>query len=88
MAQDVEVYVKSCPRCLWFKKLPERATLNPIEMMRPLELIHIDYLMIEAPKNSRSQIDVNILIVTDHKVCTGVCYSESKGNDSCKNTLG
>ena len=35
-------------------------------MMRPLELIHIDYLMIEAPKNSRSQKDVNILIVTDH----------------------
>ena len=35
-------------------------------MTRPLELIHIDYLMIEAPKNSRSQKDVNILIVTDH----------------------
>ena len=54
MAQDMEVYIKSCPRCLRFKKLPERATLNPIKMMRPLELIHIDYLMIEAPKNSRS----------------------------------
>ena len=66
MAQDVEVYVKSCPRCLRFKKLPERATLNPIKMTRPLELIHIDYLMIEAPKNFRSQKDVNILIVTDH----------------------
>ena len=35
-------------------------------MMRPLELIHIDYLTTEAPKNSRSQKDVNILIVTDH----------------------
>ena len=66
MAQDVEVYVKSCPRCLRFKKLQERATLNPIKMTRPLELIHIDYLMTEAPKNFRSQKDVNILIVTDH----------------------
>ena len=66
MAQDVEVYVKSCPRCLRFKKLLERATLNPIKMMRPLELIQIDYLTIKAPKNSRSQKDVNILIVTDH----------------------
>ena len=35
-------------------------------MTRPLELIHIDYLMIEAPRNSRSQKDVNILMVTDH----------------------
>ena len=35
-------------------------------MTRPLELVHIDYLTIEAPKNSRSQKDMNILIVTDH----------------------
>ena len=31
-----------------------------------MELVHIDYLTIEAPKASRSQKDVNILIVTDH----------------------
>ena len=66
MAKEVEHYVKSCPCCLRFKRLSERATLNPIETSRPLELVHIDYLTIEAPKNSRSQKDVNILIVTDH----------------------
>ena len=66
MAKEVEHYVKSCPHCLRFKRLLERATLNPIEISRPLELVHIDYLTIEAPKNSRSQKDVNILIVTDH----------------------
>ena len=66
MAQDVEICVKSCPRCLKFKRLPERANLNPIEATRPMELVHIDYLTIEAPKNSRSQKDINILIVMDH----------------------
>ena len=66
MAKDVENNVKSCPRCLRFKKLPEKATLNPIKTSRPLELVHIDYLTIEAPKTSRSQKDVNVLIVTDH----------------------
>ena len=66
MAKDVENYVKSCPHCLRFKKLPEKATLNPIETSRPLELVYINYLTIEAPKTSRSQKDVNILIVTDH----------------------
>ena len=66
MAKDVDNYVKSCPRCLRFKKLPEKATLNPIKTSRPLELVQIDYLTIEAPKTSRSQKDVNILIVTDH----------------------
>ena len=66
MAQDVEIHVKSCPRCLRFKRLPERANLNPIEATRPMELVHIDYLTIEAPKNSISLKDVNILIVMDH----------------------
>ena len=66
MTKDVENYVKSCPHYLRFKKLPEKATLNPIETSRPLELVYIDYLTIEAPKTSRSQKDVNILIVTDH----------------------
>ena len=66
MARDIEIYIKSCPRCLRFKTLPEKATLNPIETTRPLELIHIDYLTTEAPKNSRSHKDVNIFIVTDH----------------------
>ena len=66
MTQDVEIYVKSCPRCLRFKRLPERANLNPIEATGPMELVHIDYLTIEAPKTSRSLKDVNILIVMDH----------------------
>ena len=66
MAQDVEIYINSCPRCLRFKRLPERATLNPIQAMRPMELIHIDYLTIEAPKKSRSLKDVNIFMITYH----------------------
>ena len=66
MAQDVEVYVKSCPRCLRLKRLPERANLNPVEATTPMELVHIDYLTIEAPKNSKGLQEVNILIVTDH----------------------
>ena len=66
MAQDIEVYVKSCPRCLRFKRLPEKANLNPMKVMRLMELVHIDHLTIEAPKKSRILKNVNILIVTDH----------------------
>ena len=66
MVQDVEIYVKSCPRYLQFKRLPERANLNPIQATRSMELVDIVYLTIEAPKNSKSLKDVNILIITDH----------------------
>ena len=64
--EDIELHIRSCPHCLRFKTQPERAELNPIVATRPMELVHIDYLMIEAPENSRSSKDINILIITDH----------------------
>ena len=63
---DVEKHIKSCPQCLLFKTQPEKAELNPIIATRPLELVHIDYLMTEAPSNSKTSKDINILIITDH----------------------
>ena len=63
---DAEKRIKSCPRCLRFKTQPEKAKLNPIIATRPLELVHIDYLTIEPPSNSKSNKGVNILIITDH----------------------
>ena len=64
--EDIEHHVKTCPRCIRFKTQPEKAELIPIIANRPLELVHIDYLTIEAPINSRSDEDINILVVTDH----------------------
>ena len=64
--EDIEKYIKSCPRCLRLKPQPEKAELNLIIATRPLELVHIDYLTIEPLLNSRLSKDVNILIITDH----------------------
>ena len=64
--EDIEKHIKSRPRCLRFKTQPENAELSPIIATRPLELVHIDYLTIEPPLNSRSNKDVNILVITDH----------------------
>ena len=66
LVENVERHIKSCPQCLRFKTQPEGAELNPIIATRPLELVHIDYLTIEAPTNSKSGKDVDVLIITDH----------------------
>ena len=66
ISEDIEKHIKSCPWCLRFKTQPEKVELNPIITTRPLELVHMDYLTIEPPLNSRSNKDVNILIITDH----------------------
>ena len=60
MIEDIEHHIKSCPRCLRFKTQPEKVELNP------LELVHIDYLTIEAPEGSKSDKDINVLVITDH----------------------
>ena len=66
MTEDIEHHIKSCPRCLRFKTQPEKTELNPIIATRPLELVHIDYLTTEPPTNSKSDKDINVLIITDH----------------------
>ena len=66
MQKDIEKYIQQCSRCLHFKTLLEKAEMHPFEATRPWELIHIDSLTIEAPQNSKSGKDVNILVITDH----------------------
>ena len=66
MQNDVKKHIQQCPRCLQFKTSPERVEMYPIEATHPWELIHMDFLTIEAPKNSKSTKDINLLIITDH----------------------
>ena len=66
MIEDIEHHIKSCLRCLRFKTQPDKAELNRIIATRPLELVHIDYLTIEPPANSKYDKDVNVLIITNH----------------------
>ena len=63
MKKDVDEYVQTCPRCLRFRTVAEQTELTPIMISRPLELIHMDFLMIESPKTEK---DINVLIVMDH----------------------
>ena len=63
MSADMEKKIKNCDFCLCFKATPQKASLCPLEVTYPLELIHMDYLKIES---NQSDKDVHILIVTDH----------------------
>ena len=66
MLEDIEHHIRTCPRCLRFKSQPEKAELSPIIATRPLELVHMDYLTVKSPVNSKSHKDINVLIITDH----------------------
>ena len=48
---------------LQFKGKQDREELYPLLATYPLELVHMDFLMIENPC---TRADVNILVITDH----------------------
>ena len=64
--KDIKKYIQQCSRCLRFETLPEKAGMHPFEATHPWELIHIDFLTIDAPMSSKSGKDINIFVITDH----------------------
>ncbi|KAL1264213.1 hypothetical protein QQF64_004568 [Cirrhinus molitorella] len=63
MVMDVERKVRTCGRCVRRKaRLEKAAPLVNIRTMRPLELLCMDYLSLEADKS----VTKDILMITDH----------------------
>ena len=63
MLTDTTKHIKQCERCLRFKALPVKAPVQNIDATYPMELVHMDYLTMEANKGGK---DVHILVITDH----------------------
>ena len=63
MTDDMTRHIRQCERCLRFKASPNRAPMENVEATYPMELLHMDYLMIEANEGGR---DIHILVITDH----------------------
>ena len=53
MLDDVTWHIKQCERCLRFKALPEKAPMENIDATYLMELVHMDYLMIEANESGK-----------------------------------
>ena len=63
MTNDAELHIVWCEWCIWFKSKPQRAVMENIQATHPLQLVHLDYLMMEAMEGGK---DVHMLIITDH----------------------
>ena len=61
--EDVTRHIRQCERCLSFKASPDRAPMENVNATYPMELVHMDYLTIEATEGGK---DVHILVITDH----------------------
>ena len=63
MIEYMTRHIKQCERCLRFKAAPGKAPMENVDETYPMELVHMDSLMIEANESGK---DVHILVITDH----------------------
>ena len=63
MIEDMTRHIKQRERCLGFKALPGKAPMVNVDATYHMELVHMDYLTIEANECAE---DVHILVITDH----------------------
>ena len=64
MNDDIHHHIRNCDRCLRFKQIPEQAPMEPIETSYPMELVHMDFLVIGSKMGPAK--DINVLVITDH----------------------
>ena len=63
LMEDMTRHIRQYERCLQFEATPDRAPMENVNATYPMELVHMDYLTIEATEGSK---DVHILVITDH----------------------
>ena len=63
MMEDMTRHIKQCKQCLRFKAIPGKAHMENVDATYAMELVHMDYLTIEAHEGGK---DVHILVTTDH----------------------
>ena len=56
MMQDTIRHIKQCERCLRFKAVPDKAPMENVDATYPMELMHMDYLTIEANEGGKMSI--------------------------------
>ena len=72
--------IDTIKQCLGFKALPEKALMENIDATYPMELVHMDYLTIEANEGGK---DVHILVIMDHFTCYAQAIITSSQTAKC-----
>ena len=76
MADDEHIYICTCDRCLRFKQPQERSEMQPILVLYPMQLVHLDFLTLG--RKACDNKSVNILIIMDHFIKYAQAYETLK----------
>ena len=72
MMEDTTGHIKQWQRCLRFRAVPNKAPVENVDATYPIELVHMDYLTIEANEGVKHPyFGDNRSFLT---VCTSYCH--------------
>ena len=67
MAGVLVLAICNCGRCKQFEAIPQIPSMQPIICTEPMELVHVDYVGMEATVATQEKIVIkNVLVVVDH----------------------
>ena len=72
MTKDVQLQITRCDQCIHFKCGPQKVAIESIMATLPLQLVHLDYLTIEANEVGKD-VYALIIYISFYDVCTGSC---------------
>ena len=63
MTKDAGLYIVRYDQCIWYKSRSQKAVMENIPATHPLQLVHLDYLIIKTTEVGKN---VHVFIITDH----------------------
>ena len=92
IAQRMMMNIRNCEKCCIFEAKPQIPPMEPIICTEPLDLVHIDYVSMEATVGIKEKpVEKNVLVIEDHfthytqvyitnnhMACTMVCMLYNK----------
>ena len=76
-----EPHIRSCERCMRFKQKPEQEQMSSFETSYPMEIVHMDFLLIGLKRDPNKEI--NVLVVTDHLTCYAQAFVTTSQTAPC-----
>ena len=63
MTKDVELHIVRCDRCTFSKSKLQKVVIGNIQTTHPLQLVHLDYLIIKVTEGGKA---VHMLVIPDN----------------------
>ena len=87
MSRDVRDHIRTCNRCQRTKDKPDKEEIEQTKATYPLELVHVDLLLIGGKKGHKEGCKRGSGHRPLHPLFSSLCDQFTNGLNSCKSSI-